>query len=276
MTTREPLDQHIKLVDLIAALAPPPPDWVAVRDRWDQFMELAAVPIRDRLVSAIVGGDGDIPMLRALACSEAGAGSRADVIVEVRGRVYPELIRLYAEAAADNYALVGKQFDSVAAKFTTAAGKCGDHEASSEDVVGQPNTVRDAWLDAAKHAAELDRLVPVLRAAAELAGISTADDTVLLPLLVDPGDAHRRRVWEAFKADGVRTGRWGALAGLGVRIRACELLELAPYRLPKPLVHKQFPAAGPDNRGVYQAVTIDPEDEGYEPPGEPRRRALAR
>jgi len=62
---------------------------------------------------------------------------------------------------------------------------------------------------------------------------------------------------------------------LGARIRAADLDTFEPYRLPKPLISKQFPKPGPGNRGIYDVVVIDPEDEDVpaeEPPE--RRRAL--
>jgi hypothetical protein len=43
------------------------------------------------------------------------------------------------------------------------------------------------------------------------------------------------------------------------------------------LVRKQFPVGGPNSRGIYRPEIIDPENEDYVPPEEPkRRRALAR
>src|SRR5262245_11761806 len=48
----------------------------------------------------------------------------------------------------------------------------------------QHDPVRTGWLDAAKHAARLDWLVPVLCAAIEICGISVVDDTASLPLLI--------------------------------------------------------------------------------------------
>jgi hypothetical protein len=134
--------------------------------------------------------------------------------------------------------------------------------------VSQLDSVRSAWFDTAKFAARLDSLVPVLCAAIELCGIYAVDDTVLLPLTVDPSGLHRRRVWEAWKADGVRCGRWQALAGLGARIRAADLDGFGPYRPPKPLIRRQFPLGGPDSRGMYRVEITDPDDEGYTPPEE--------
>jgi hypothetical protein len=54
-------------------------------------------------------------------------------------------------------------------------------------------------------------------------------------------------------------------------------LPFEPYRTPKPLVREQFPKNGPGNRGVYDVIVIDSEDEDV-PAEEPakRRRALAR
>jgi hypothetical protein len=66
---------------------------------------------------------------------------------------------------------------------------------------------------------------------------------------------------------------------LGARIRAADLDGFELYRTPKPLIRKQFPKPGPGNRGIYDVVITDPEDEGFTPPEEepkPRRRVLAR
>jgi hypothetical protein len=147
-------------------------------------------------------------MLRALAAAEAGS-ERTDVVIAVRGEVYPRLIQAYSEAADTNYASVAKAFDTAATKFTAAAKEC-DPEADSDAVVGQPDSVRQGRLDSTLHAVELDRLTPVLQAAAELCGIYTGrDDTWLLPLLIDTTGLHRRRVWEAWRSagNGVGAGR---------------------------------------------------------------------
>jgi hypothetical protein len=277
MGRREPLAQHLYLVDTVAAIAAPPKAWTELRERWDGFAEFTAAPLRERLIEAIVTGGDDVSMLRALAYAEA-SGERVDVVVAVRSAVYPRLVQLYSEVAATNYAKVGKEFDSAATEFTAAAKRC-DPKASSDSIVGQPDPVRSGWLDAAKHAARLDSLVPILCTAAELCGISTRDDSVLLPLLIDTSNLHRRRVWEAWKADGARSGHWSALAGLGARIRAADLEGFEPYRTPKPLIRRQFPLGGPNSRGMYRTVVTDPEDPGYVPEAEqakPRRRALAR
>jgi hypothetical protein len=133
---------------------------------------------------------------------------------------------------------VAKAFDTAATKFTAAAKEC-DPEADSDAVVGQPDSVRQGRLDSTLHAVELDRLTPVLQAAAELCGIYTGrDDTWLLPLLIDTTGLHRRRVWEAWRSAGERCGRWSALAALGARIRAADLEGFELYREPKPLIHK--------------------------------------
>jgi hypothetical protein len=85
------------------------------------------------------------------------------------------LIELYSEVADTNYGKVAAVFDATANDFTAATKRC-DPETDGDAIVGRPDSVRTAWLDAAKHAAELDRMVPVLRAAAELCGVSTAGD----------------------------------------------------------------------------------------------------
>jgi len=88
-------------------------------------------------------------MLRALAMAEASR-ERVDVVVEVRSATYTRLIELYSEVAAANYSKVAAEFDTVAGKFTDAAGK-GDPEAEGDTSVGEPDSVRSGWLDAAKY-----------------------------------------------------------------------------------------------------------------------------
>lgn len=100
-------------------------------------------------------------------------GQRPDVIIAVRGEVYPRLVQLYSEVAAANYAKVGKQFDTVAGRFTTAA-VAGNPEADASALVSEPDPVRKGWLDAAVYAAELDRLHRCCRPQTSCAGSTPA------------------------------------------------------------------------------------------------------
>jgi hypothetical protein len=275
----DPFSRHVQRVDQVATIAAPPKHWTELRDRFDRFFDLLeTTPLRDKLAEAVVTGgtDEQITQLWGLALAEGAVGGRPDVVIAVRGEVYPRLVQLYSEVAAANYAKVAKEFDTVAGKFTTAAF-AGNPEADANTLVSEPDPVRKGWLDAAVYAAELDRLTPVLQAAAELCGIDTRDDTWLLPLVINSAGLHRRRVWEAWRVEGGRCGHWAALAGLGAQIRAADLDGFEPHRTPKPLIHKQFPIPGPNNRGIYRTEVIDPEDEDYVPVEEPKRRkALAR
>jgi hypothetical protein len=136
-----------------------------------------------------------------------------------------------------------------------------DPEADSATLIGESERVRKAWLAGEAHAGTLTRLLPALAAAAALAGIANTDrDTVRLSLTVDARDLHRRRVWEAWTADG-RCSRWSALHKLGVRIRACPLGEFTPYREPAPLQEKERFTG----RGVGEVFVFDPEDPQPEP-----------
>jgi hypothetical protein len=88
----------------------------------------------------------------------------------------------------------------------------------------------------------------------------------------DPGELHRRRVLDAFAAEG-RCGRWSALAALGATIRAWpagQLDTFAPYRSPRPLEHRIRPSAGGDAlHARYENYVYDPED-GPEQAPEPQ------
>jgi hypothetical protein len=120
---------------------------------------------------------------------------------------------------------------------------------------------RRAWLDAADRAADLETLLPLLQAAAVLAGAPDAatDDTELyVPLVVaNVGKLHRRRLWEAWASPG-RCGRWSALHRIGGKIdahRKPERLELLSP--PRPFI-QTFDRSGPG--GSYQKKITDPED----------------
>jgi hypothetical protein len=148
------------------------------------------------------------------------------------------------------------EFDWVTTKFSVNAAK-GDPEADGESIVGQPDAVRTGWLDAHRFAAEIDRLVVPLVAAGDLCGVRLPrrdGDAVLLPMVCDPNDLHRRCVWEARGCNGSRCRHWSALVALGVTIRAWpadQLAEFQPYRQPKPLVSRQFPRSQAETPEVF-------------------------
>jgi hypothetical protein len=181
-----------------------------------------------------------------------------------------------------NYGKVAAAFNAVSDKFSADAGRCNP-EADGVDIVRESDDVRASWLNVAVTAVELDKLVPILQAAAQLAGVTATvhrdlggADAISLPLVCDPGELHRRRVWEAWGAKG-RCGRWSALVALGARIRAAELDSFAAYRSPRPKEYRIKP--GSETTHGHQMYWFDPEDDpAQEPePVTPRRaRVLAR
>jgi hypothetical protein len=158
-----------------------------------------------------------------------------------------------------------------------------DPETEAAEMVGASDKHRRSWLDADILARQLTALIGPLFAAARLTGTvpetagrdNGGKDAVLLPLVCDPGGAHRRRCWEAWEAKG-RCGRWSALVALGVRLRgwpADHLDTFQPYRPARPLEERFEPVA----LGVSERHMVDPEDPGYreEPdPVKPRRQLL--
>jgi len=133
-------------------------------------------------------------------------------------------------------------------------------------------------VDAEVFASQLTKLIIPLRAAATLAGVpATAHhdiggaDAILLPLVCDPGEPHRRRIWEAWATEG-RCRRWSALVALGTRIRAWPAAELdtfEPYRSPRPLEHRIRPGKGDAFHAGYENYLADPEDPDYREEPEP-------
>jgi hypothetical protein len=289
----DPLRTHCRLVDLVAgAGAEPPTGWVALRQRWNDFLALDRrtindtsnpTPLHDKLIGAVVDGapDADIPAMRALAHAEEQIGG-GKVTSRVQAAVLARLTEIYGGVALDNYGRVATQFNDCASKFG-AAGAQADVEADGEAMVDQPDKARKAWLDGQKYAHHITRLMGALHAAAQLAGVPDAAkkheggggrDAMLIPLCTNVSDQHRRVVWEAWAATEGRCGRWAALHKAGVPIRALpadQLADFEGYRPPKPLQERWIPVAplGTSVRHIF-----DPEDP--EPPKLPEPAKFGR
>lgn len=259
---RDPFQAHTHAVDALALVGiTPPPEWAALRDR---FATELVESMADRYTSAIVNGDdADLAALRAGALAEASATSQANAQVHngVKAAVTRRLRDLYAPHAQTNYEVVADLFDAAADRLSKAAAVI-DPDADPAAVVNADTKTRQAWTDSFLAATELDRLVPMLQAAAELAGVSTSRREALLPLLADHNGQHRRQVWEAFDHTAGRGGRWAALLKVGALVRACRPIHtLELYRAPKPLEERWEPTA----RGMHQRRIVDPEDQTTEP-----------
>ncbi len=242
--SRDAFRCHISAVETrsIAGITPPR-EWTAVRDSYTRFIELGD-HAADRLARAVIGGQADLTQLRAAAVTEALATSEADATVntKVQQRVYDQLHSLYAPQAAKNYRLACDRYDAAAKAFTAAATRM-DPEAGSDALVHARAAQREAWLAAPTLAAALDDARNVLFAAAALNGargdvafgnVATDQATTELQisLACEPGNAHRRKVWAAWNKKEGRTGRWGALAALRVKLRASSTPTPPPHCFP--------------------------------------------
>jgi hypothetical protein len=288
----EKFTHHRELVGLVAnAGVPAPARWTELNTALDAYLNLDNTAA-DRLAHAVVNPTEttDLTVLRALALSELNAGPQqlAQLNAVVVAQIEAGMHDAWAEVARDNYLKVAEQYNGAAAEFTTAA-QAADVEADAAAMVAAEEPARQAWLNAVIAASRLTELVKPLVAAAQLAGtrLDAADEAVaqawwdapihkaaLFGLLVDAGEVHRRRAWEAFEREGGRTGRWGALVAAGARIRAVALEDFAPYRQPRPLIHRQQQILGAP-MGTVENITIDPEDDDKPnplPPIDPKRR----
>jgi hypothetical protein len=183
---RDPLPAHLADVSAVENIYPPPPQWRAVRDRWAAYVELAS-PHAGDLADQIITGSGALADTRALALAELAASREADAELRqiVAARVHAELTTLWQPHATKAFTAVGQAFtdnadasqlDQAAATFAAAARLCG----------ADPNVA--PW----------------------------AVSRLQLGLCVDPGNAHLRRVADAFTAP----DRWQAVVALGARLRA--------------------------------------------------------
>lgn len=280
---------HRMLVNLVAtAGVEPPKRWRDLDRQLDAYLAVrnhAAQKLADQVVNPTK--NVDLPTLRALALAEQAEtpGAVASVLATVVTAVEAAMLDAISETARANYDRVAQMFNEAAQTFTAAAA-ITHPEADASTIITANDEQRSAWVIAEVEAAKLEKLLPALLAACQLCGVridtaderlaqiwydSPIDQAAVIGLTVDPGKAHRRRVWEAWETDGGRTGKWGALTSLtGVTIRAADLDDFTRYDRPRPLIHKQEQILG-EPRGTVRNVTIDPEDPGYIPPVEPDR-----
>lgn len=251
--TREPDARFaVNLRIVTRAGIEPPPAIAELRERLDDFQRQAFISrVRDRVVDGIINNNpaDDVPLLFAAACAETHIPDEVknELMLAVREKVNAACRAAYADVAVQNYQEIARRFDDAAQAFVTAAEVC-DPRCAAEDVVGASEKVRRAYVQTGACAAELTQLMPVLRAAAELAGIISADPDDIITLTVDPGDLSRETLvnaWdiaereariESQRASGYTTpepthtrgGRWTALWALypaGCRIRALPINE---------------------------------------------------
>ncbi len=247
---RDPFMCHLAAVStLIDAGINPPDGWLALRGRYAAYIDLGD-GATDRLIAEIITPNGgDMVALRAAALAEQVARGGDDAAIAERARVAVgrELETLYRPAAAQNYKTAAARYNDAATHFSVAT-KTVNVEADGGQLLTVSAPARDYWLAAPALAAELDTCRAILYAAASLidnvpadvAFVSAASDLTTveyqISLAADPGKAHRRKVWAAWHATAGRTGRWGALIGLGVKLRAADPASITPYAQPEALV----------------------------------------
>jgi hypothetical protein len=257
--TRDRLDLHVHSATVLAQHdIPAPPEWVALRNRFDEFTR-AERPALDKLTDAILDGTADdLTALRADALGESNP-DLTGVITHVRNRVAVRLADLYDRVAAANYRIAAKSFDSLAGQFTKRANLT-DPELPPGEVVRLPADRRDAWVEAEGMARQLDTALDTLTAAAVLAGMDLDDDMELLrlPLVVRTAGCHRRRLFGAWESTG-RTGKWGPLARLTKLAAADKPEQVSAYDRPPPIGvrFERDPALG----GGHRMIRHDPCDD---------------
>ncbi|MFJ4026404.1 hypothetical protein ACIPWF_04185 [Paenarthrobacter sp. NPDC089989] len=225
-----------------------------IRDRWTALLTqetTAATRLADSIIS---GEDGSALYSLALA-EEVGPEIIGKVRLKVAEQIYPALRDEIVKVAAANYETLRSGFNKTAAQLV-ADMNAVDPDSRPEQLMTAPTKARQAWAEAPIHALELNGQIPALATAAKLAGLNLPGNDGHLPLTTDPGNKHRRRVWEAWETTDGRTGRWAALHKLGVTITAPPLDQYKPYRRPADLETRYKP--GP--MGGHSPYIYDPED----------------
>lgn len=243
----------------------PPKAWEALRAGHNELLQLDNEHrATEQLAAALIAGvdKADLPAMYSNALAEWNSPAVPDVRNLVGARVHAALQTLYAPTAKRAYPQVRDEFDAAAKAFTALADTV-DVESADSVIVRADNRSRQAWMDAPALARRLDELASVLAAAATLVGadpglmsLTPETEGLRLALVCQPGDTHRRRVYEAYNATG-QCGRWSALHTLGVEIRAHrDPANLQPYREPGQKGVQFILGAN----GGHTVVAYDPED----------------
>jgi len=292
MTTFIPVSdgfaERRRRVDIVtgAGIAPPP-RWVELNQRVNDYLALDADVLVERLAQAVIDPPKNVDLC-SLWVSALAAQASPQTIATVQNRVVAavqkEMIAAYQPVAANNYRTLAEQFDSIAAEFDTCC-RVVDVSSSPVSMVTANDESRAAWVEAERLAHRLDSVLEAMCAAAELAGTrlddsngelgqlwyqGNLDDAAVLALAVEPGPLHRRKVWTAWMTTEGRCHRWQALHKLGARIRAADLDDFTPYRRPAAIVHRQEQIVG-QPRGTVRMAQIDPEDGPVVQPIDPVR-----
>lgn len=237
-----------------------PPAILEYRERWLEVNQGHAGTARQRYIDAVVSGatDTDLTALRALALGEVSAPTdQAALTNEVGHRLYMAMVGAYEPHAATIYAQTAKLFDAAVAKLTKAITVV-DVESPAELLVTADAKSRAAWSEAQIIRTEIDNTIPALKAAAALAGTPIDTPELIVSLIIDPRNAKRRAVWEAWDGTPGRIGVYANILSTGAALRAHpNPADLQPYRRPEPL-REEWHAT--NRRGQYQRVIVDPEE----------------
>lgn len=249
----------------------PPAAHVAIAERLAAFKALGT-PVTNRLIDAVVTGEGDIETLRSGALAEWDGDLHR--LTEIVGNgVAAAQGRIVREVAGETYTAVQKRFNEAATAFAKAAAAVNPETPAEEIIAVGDLKVQKSWQDAAQLADELSGLLVPLLAAATNAGLvhpAGADtaasgsghwqtSSMVLGLIADvTGVENIRHAWDAIDAEG-RTGPWGQLIRVGGKIAAKDLDAYAPLRRPAPLIEKKVDRGD----GTYGYVVLDPEAPDY-------------
>jgi hypothetical protein len=266
------LNGFLSLVNQLADAGLPPPD------EFTQLQERLSVlqgAVHDgggmmhRLLQAVLHGPADdIETCYVMALAEHNRATAVeDVLTPIHNAIRAELAALYPAAA--HFRVLRDRFNSLANRFIGAAGVI-DPGASADEAVAAGDRALAAWKDATRFGDEMDAMVEVVVAAAELvrngepSGLGVSRIPLEINLFCDADGLHRRELWAAWLDQPVpqvgglttenlvpqphqatRCGRWTRLLRLGAPICVIENPAGMPmYGAPGPMGRRQIQPPG--------------------------------
>lgn len=207
----------------------------AIEARWSEWVAAERVPAAQALAEAIVTGEGDLARLeeRAIGETQYPSGIRGAAIIQARHRLDVMLTPEIRKSGKLAYEKFQGLFNDAAERLTTAAS-IANPAAEADTMVGAPQKVQKAYLEARDIEADLDRLHQALAAAARLSGLPVVGTPGLAGLVIDRSGAHRGRVWEAY---GDHEHKWVKILATGAALQAPDWDEYEPFTEPLTVVH---------------------------------------
>ncbi|MFD2674813.1 hypothetical protein [Gulosibacter bifidus] len=231
-----------------------------ISQRLDNLVQDKITGAVQQLADAVMAGTTGTDLIPFIANANTEVTNNPQALAQAREIIFETLETEYlTNSATKNYETARQHFNNIGKRFKKAT-TIAPAGTTANDIATGTAEQRAAWIDTQALPNELDKAWTQLRLAAAATGKITDTGEHYLGLAINPQQAKRRDIWQAWTAD----QHWTAILNTGAIIEAPELDKHEPYREPKPLEYRQLRI--PDGYGSignmlyrYEDATFDPE-----------------